>query len=105
MAKKEYVGICLLVAGIALAVQGCWEDDQNRLTLLGEGACRTADGGEGEPKFISAVSLDACKAACFNGAAPCAAVEYNANNSNCEVHFEPITKFEEVEGVSCYVVR
>jgi hypothetical protein len=105
MVEKRHIWICLVVAGIALAVQGCWEDKPDELTLLGEGGCRTADGGEGDPRYVSGLSLDACKAECFNGDVSCAAVEYNANNSNCEVHSGQITKFEDVEGVSCYVVK
>jgi hypothetical protein len=102
MLKSRPIGVWLAILGVALTVQGCW-DEQDQLELLGDGGCRTADGGEGGPTHFSEMSLDECKAQCFDGDAPCAAVEFNANNSKCEVHFEPITKFEAVEGVACYV--
>jgi hypothetical protein len=105
MPKAKQMVAWLAVLGIALAVQGCWEDEENRLTLLGDGGCRTADGGEGQPTHISGASLDACKARCFDADAPCIAVEYNANNNNCEIHSGPITTYEKIEGVECYVSR
>jgi len=98
------IGVGFAVVGIALMVQGCWGEEQDQLTFLGDGGCRTADGGEGEPTYFSGMSLDECKTQCFGENGPCAAVEFNANNGNCEVHFQRITKFEAVEGVACYVV-
>lgn len=105
MPRAKQMAAWLAVVGVALAVQGCGEDEQDRLTLLGKGGCRTADGGEGQHGTLSGVSLDACKALCFGENGPCTAVEYNTNNSNCEIHSEPITTFKEVEGVECYVSR
>ena len=64
-----------------------------------------ANGSEGKPTTIAAESPDACQAQCLTGGNPCVAVEYNANSRRCEVHREPITKFEKVEGVACYVMR
>lgn len=96
------VGVWFAIIGIALMMQGC--RDENQLKLLGEGGCRTADGGEGEPTYLSGMSLEECKTQCVGENGPCAAVEFNANNGNCEVHLQPITKFEAVEGVACYVV-
>ena len=104
------------MAGIVPQVQGCWQDEQprgtrvpypmpsfrGRLTLLGEGGCRTADGEQGEHTMISAVSFDDCKAKCLEANGQCTALEYNSNNSSCEIHSEPITSFEGVAGVSCY---
>jgi hypothetical protein len=99
------IGTCLAVVGIALAAQGCWEDEEQRLTLLGNGGCRTADGGQGYPATVSVASVDECKARCFGENGSCAAVEFNANNDACEIHSAPITKFESVEGVACYAIR
>jgi len=76
MRKAGKIGVWIAVTGIALVVQGCWDEQPQQLALLG-------DGGE----------------------TPCVAVEYNANNSRCEVHREPIAKFEKVDGVACYVMR
>ncbi len=104
MLKARQMGVSLAIIGLSLLVQNCGEDDRDGLTLLGNGGCRTADGGEGNPTFFE-VSLDACKTKCFEDDGKCTAVEYNANNSNCEIHSEPITKFEEVDNVECYVVR
>jgi hypothetical protein len=104
------------MAGILPQVQGCWQDEQlrqharavphaqlqDRLTLLGEGGCRTADGEQGEYTTISAVAFDECKAKCSEVNGQCTALEYNRNNGICEIHSEPITSFEGVAGVSCY---
>jgi PAN domain len=105
MGKTKQMAAWLAVVGLALAVQGCWGDKQDQLTLLGNGGCRTAEGGDGHPKYVAGLSLDACKARCFDGATPCTAIEYNANNSNCEIHAQRITRFQEVAGVACYVVK
>ena len=90
---------------LALAAQGCRDDGQDRLTLLGEGGCRAADGGDGTPSTVQMASAQDCEALCFAEETPCAAVEYNANNGICEIHREPIAKFEHVEGVACYAMR
>lgn len=106
MPKAGKIGLWIMVVGMALVAQGCWEEEQpGRLVLLGDGACRMADGSEGRPTTIGAESPDACQAECFANGTPCVAVEYNANNSRCEVHRKPITKFEKVEGVACYVMK
>jgi hypothetical protein len=89
----------------ALAAQGCWDDGDEHLTLLGEGGCRTADGGEGDPSTVEATSVEDCQTECFAGVTRCAAVEYNANDGMCEVHHKPIASFEHVEGVTCYAMR
>jgi hypothetical protein len=99
------IGSWLAIVGVALMMQGCWDEQEDRLTLLGEGGCRAADGGEGEPAYTQATSAEECEAQCFVGETPCTAVEYNANNGTCEVHHQPITKFEKVEGVVCYDMR
>jgi hypothetical protein len=88
--------------------QGCGEKeekDKDQLTLLGEGGCRTADGGQGQSTSFSEKSEDACKAKCFANGKPCAAVEFNSNEGMCEIHSQPIAKFEAVQGVFCYVVN
>jgi hypothetical protein len=105
MLKVKKIGLWVALLGIALTTQGCWEDDEDQLTLLGDGGCRTADGGTGEPAYLSGMSLEECKAQCFNGKESCTAVEYNANNSMCEIHSDPITTYEKVESVACYVTR
>ena len=53
MFTVRQVGVGLVIVGIALTVQGCWEKDEDRLTLLGDGGCRTADGGDGSPTYIA----------------------------------------------------
>ena len=106
MLKAGRIGVWIVVAGVALVTQACWEEEQpGGLALLGDGGCRMANGSEGKPTTIAAESPDACQAQCLTGGNPCVAVEYNANNRRCEVHREPITKFEKVEGVACYVMR
>ena len=104
MLKSGRIGLWCAIVGVALTAQGCRDDGQDRLTL-GEGGCRTAAGGEGTPSPIQMASAQACEAQCFAEETPCAAVEYNANNGICEVHREPIAKFEHVEGVACYAMR
>ena len=98
--KAREISGWVVIAGFALTAQGCWEDEQ--VTSLGEGGCRIADGGGGVPVHFSGLSSDECKAKCFNGSGKCTAVEYNTNNGQCEIHSEPIVKYEEVEGVFCY---
>jgi PAN domain len=105
MLRVRRVRLWFAIAGIAVALQGCWENDEDQLTLLGDGGCRTADGREGEHTVVSQASHDACKAQCFVANEPCTAVEFNSNNGNCEVHSEQITKYEKVEGVACYVMK
>jgi len=100
----------LVIAGVAPLVQVCAQaeaqhesqDEEDQLTLLGEGGCRTADGGQGAYTRISSVSFDQCKTECFGLNGKCIALEYNSNINGCEIHSEPITSFEEVAGVSCY---
>jgi hypothetical protein len=105
MFKVRQVGWALVIVGIALTVQGCWEQDQDQLTLLGDGGCRTADGGDGSPTYIAGMSLEGCKQHCFGDGGPCAAIEFNSGNGMCEVHSAAITRVEPVEGVACYVVK
>jgi hypothetical protein len=105
MRKASKIGVWIAVTGIALVVQGCWDEQPQQLALLGDGGCRMANGSEGKPATMGAKSADECQAQCFTGETPCVAVEYNANNSRCEVHREPIAKFEKVDGVACYVMR
>ena len=98
--KARQIGNWAVIAGIALIAQGCWEDEQ--ATLLGEGGCRTADGGEGSPIHLAGLSSDECQARCFEENGKCTAVEYNTHNSQCEIHSDTIVKYEGVEGVFCY---
>jgi hypothetical protein len=105
MPELRPVGVWFGIAGIALATQGCWENDEVQLTLLGEGACRTFDGGEGQYETVAEASEDACKARCFTVNEPCSAVEFNSNDDSCEVHFQPIDKYEKQAGVTCYVMK
>jgi hypothetical protein len=105
MFKVRRVGFGLVIVGMALTVQGCWEKDEDQLTLLGDGGCRTADGGDGSPTYIAGVSLEGCKQRCFANGEPCAAIEFNANNGMCEVHSQDMTRVEPVSGVACYVLK
>jgi PAN domain len=105
MLKLRQVGFSLAIFGIVLAVQGCWEDQEPQLALLGNGGCRMADGSGGQYSSVTEASLDACKARCFGENGPCTAVEFNRSNSQCEIHSQPITNFERVEGVTCHVLR
>jgi PAN domain len=86
-------------------IAGLLGKDEDQLTLLGDGGCPTADGREGEHTAVSQASDDACKAQCFVANEPCRAVGFNSNNGNCEIHSEPITKYEKVDGVACYVMK
>ena len=88
MPKSMRVGLWLGIGCLALAVQGCWDDGQESLTLLGEGGCRSADGGYGDPQTVKVASAEECEALCFAGETACAGVEYNGNNGACEVHRE-----------------
>ena len=92
-----------VLARVAPLVQGWSKGEQDQLTLLGEGGCRLADGGEGHPVHLAGLSSEQCHAECTSENGKCSAVEYNTNNGNCEVHSEPIVKFEGVEGVFCYL--
>ena len=104
--KARHLVLGWALAGIALVAAGCGEGDQgDGLTLLGEGGCRTADGGEGDPTSVTVASWEECAAQCSNGSGTCKALEYNSNSGLCEVHSEPITQFEPVAGVMCYVVE
>ena len=103
MMRQVRVG--LVIVGVALMVQGCLENDEDPLTLLGDGGCRTADGDEGSPTYLSAPSLDGCKQQCLENGKPCTAIEFNSNKSMCEVHATAITRVEPVEGVACYVLK
>jgi hypothetical protein len=105
MLELRQASAWFVIVGVALAVQGCWENEPAQLTLLGDGGCRTADGTEGEYTVVRETSEDACKARCFGGNAPCTAIEFNTNNGQCEVHTHPIKKYEKVEGVTCLVAR
>jgi hypothetical protein len=105
MFNVRHVGFGLVIVGMALTVQGCWEKDEGSLTLLGDGGCRTADGGDGSPTYIGGLTLEDCKQRCFANGEPCAAIEFNANNSMCEVHSQDMTRVEPVDGVACYVVK
>ena len=101
MPKAREIRGWAIIAGAVLMAQGCWEDE--RVTLLGEGGCRIADGSQGTPTYVSGLSSDQCQAECFNENGNCTAVEYNTNNGQCEIHSEAIIKYEAVEGVFCYL--
>jgi PAN domain len=105
MPKAGRIAVWGAITGIALALQGCWEDDGRQLTLLGGGGCRTADGGEGVPATISVASVDECRSRCLGENGSCVAAEFNGNTNSCEIHSMPITTYEKVEGVACYAIR
>ena len=102
MPKAGQIGASFVLVGVVLMAQGCGDDD--RLILLGEGGCRTADNGPGAHETFK-LSFDECKARCLDQGERCTAIEYSADARTCEVHSEPITKFEKAEGVACYVTR
>ena len=52
MFKVRQVGVGLVIIGIAVTVQGCWEKDEDQLTLLGAGGCRTGNGDNGSRTYI-----------------------------------------------------
>ncbi|HEX5077976.1 MAG TPA: PAN domain-containing protein [Geminicoccaceae bacterium] len=105
MPKVIRIGALFAIVGIALTAQGCWDENPHELTFLGEGGCRTADGGEGPHVTLAASSSDECQAHCFSGKQACVAVEFNSTNNSCEIHSKPITSFAKAAGVSCYVVN
>ena len=104
MFKVRQVGVGLVIIGIAVTVQGCWEKDEDQLTLLGAGGCRTGNGDNGSRTYISGLSLEECKQHCFENDQPCSAIEFNSNNNKCEVHSGAITRVEAAKGVACYVL-
>jgi hypothetical protein len=101
MPEVGQIGAWFALIGLVLMAQGCGDDD--RLTLLGEGGCRTADNGHGTHETFS-LSFDECRQRCLGEGEQCTAIEYSSNTRACEVHSEPITKFEKAEGVRCYIV-
>jgi PAN domain len=100
MPNPRWIKGCLVIISV-LMIQGCRDDEQ--FTLVGEGGCRLADGGEGGPVHLAGLSSEQCQAECTAENGKCTAFEYNTNNGNCEVHSEPIVKFEAVAGVFCYL--
>jgi PAN domain len=105
MGKAAQISAWLAVVVLAFALQACGDDKQDQLTLLGNGGCRTADGGDGHPKYVAGLTLDACKAQCLQANSSCTAIEYNSAKNNCEIHSQPITQVAATDGVSCYVVK
>jgi PAN domain len=105
MPRLKRIALWSTILGIAFMVQACWEDEQKGLKLVGAGACRNADGSEGRPRTVKAASLDDCSSQCLQEGKSCKAIEYNSTNGSCEIHSEPMTSFEKVEGVSCYAVE
>ena len=103
MPKAGLIGTWCVLVGVVLMAQGCGDDD-DRLVLLGEGGCRTADGGSGAHETFK-LSFDECKARCLDQGAKCTAIEYSPDTRSCEIHSDGITKFEKAEGVACYVAR
>lgn len=101
MPKPSQMSSWVVIAGVALIAQGCWEDEQDRFALLGEGGCRTSGNIDGNHVVISGVSFEQCQARCLDENGHCTAVEYNTNNNACEIHSDTITTFEKVQGVSC----
>ena len=104
MPGARYICFWFAMVGTTLMLQGCWEEE-DRFTLLGSGGCRTEDGNHGAFTSVSGVSLEQCKAQCSDANGSCAAIEYIAENGNCEVHSERIANYEDKEGVACYISR
>jgi len=94
-----------MILGVAIAVQACGDAAPKGLKLVGAGGCRNADGSEGRPTTVKVASLEECTSQCREAGKSCTAIEYNANNGSCELHSEPISKFEQAAGVSCYAVE
>jgi hypothetical protein len=92
-----------VLAGVAPLVPGWSKVEQDQLRMLGEGGCRLANGGEGKPAYLAGLSSEQCQAKCISQDGKCSAVEYNTTNGQCEVHSDPIAKFEKVQGVFCYL--
>jgi PAN domain len=105
MPKAVQIGLWCTIVGIALTVQGCWDDPHEKLTFIGEGGCRTADGSEGQYTTVAAASADECEAQCFSAETTCKAIEYNSVYNVCEVHDRPITDYAQYAGVSCYAMK
>jgi hypothetical protein len=59
-------------------------------TLLGDGACRTADGGGGQYTKAQSSSLSDCKSKCEESTV-CVAVEWIKSGKHCELHTASIT--------------
>jgi hypothetical protein len=101
MPEAKQIGVWFAIVGIALMVQGCWEDQH--LALLGDGGCRTADDRHGDHTTLSQVAFDECQAQCFSDNGTCTAIEYTTEGGVCEIHSEPITKYAKSKGVACYI--
>jgi hypothetical protein len=101
MIETKRLSFCFGVVSMALLVQGCWEEDE-QFSLLGSGGCRTTDDRQGAYTTISGLSLEECRAQCSRTNGRCTAIEFRAEDGNCELHSDPITKFEPREGVACY---
>ena len=100
MPDVRYITGFVLIAAV-LMIQGCWDNDQ--FTLLGEGGCRTTDGGDGSPLYFAGLSSEQCQARCSAENGGCTAFEYNTHKSQCEIHGKQIVEFEGVDGVFCYL--
>jgi hypothetical protein len=103
--KLSFVPLAALLATL-VGSSDANADFTGELKRLGVGGCRTADGGEGRYTLHQGVSLAECQELCF-GKAPCAAVEYNEEKRECEVHVAPIVELSEVKSrkATCYVYR
>ena len=100
MPATRWISGCLAIVS-GLMIQGCWDEEQ--FTLLGQGGCRLADGGEGSPIHLAGLSSEQCQAKCSAENGGCTAFEYNTSNGQCEIHGKQIVKFEGVDGVFCYL--
>ena len=101
MPDARYIAGCVLVVAVTM-LQGCW-DDERQFTLLGEGGCRTTEGGDGNPVYFAGLSSEQCQAQCSAENGGCTAFEYNSTNSLCEIHEQAIVKVEGVDGVFCHL--
>jgi len=70
--------------------------------FLGQGSCRTATNGAGTYTRIEMGSSAECRQKC-NEDENCLAYEFYAHSEQCEIHTEPISKFQKQHGFRCYV--
>jgi PAN domain len=105
MPEARHIGMWFAILGIALMLQGCWENEQDRFALVGDGGCRTADDRHGSQTTVTEITLAECRERCLEVNGACSAIEYTSSGGVCEIHSEPITKFESAEGVTCYVTK
>jgi hypothetical protein len=69
---------------------------------LGNGGCRTADGGHGIFLPVKNVSLGRCKEHCIEGGPKCKGLEYNRSTMVCELHLDTPQWVAPGSNAECY---